>query len=85
MFGLVGIKWVINSIVRREIVIVMDKKRGSFLYLKFYVLVDVLKMFIYFVIFEFYEEMLVSVKLGFLEKDWVNNGKFVYGFVEFLA
>lgn len=85
MLGPAGIKWATNSTARREIATAMDKKRGSPSHSKSYALADVLKMSIYSVISEFHEEMLASAKLGLLEKDWVNNGKPVYGSVELLA
>ncbi|XP_057544900.1 uncharacterized protein LOC130824042 [Amaranthus tricolor] len=85
ILGPAGIKWATNSTARREITSAINKKRGSPSHSKSYALADVLKTSIYSIVSEFHEEMLASAKMGLLEKEWLNNGKPVYGSTELLV
>ncbi|KMT03724.1 hypothetical protein BVRB_8g188730 [Beta vulgaris subsp. vulgaris] len=85
ILGPAGIKWATNSTARREIATAMNKKRGSSSHSKSYALADVLKISIYSIVSEFFEEMHASAKMGLLEKDWMNNSKPIYGSSELLV
>ncbi|XP_028191477.1 uncharacterized protein LOC114377243 isoform X2 [Glycine soja] len=81
LLGPAGIKW---ATVNSGRVDVAAGKRSGPVNSKAYAIADVLKISIYQIVSAFHDEMLAGAKASLLEKDWVTNGKPLFGTREML-
>ncbi|KAI4334747.1 hypothetical protein L6164_013459 [Bauhinia variegata] len=84
LLGPAGIRWATVNTGRAD-AIASAKKRSGPVNSKAYAIADVLKNSIYQVVSAFHDEMLASAKAGMLEKEWVANGKPLFGSREILV
>ncbi|KAL2579799.1 hypothetical protein AAZV13_15G084900 [Glycine max] len=82
LLGPAGIKWAtVNS---GRVDVAAGKRRSGPVNSKAYAIADVLKTSIYQIVSAFHDEMLAGAKASLLEKDWVTNGKPLFGTREML-
>ncbi|KAI7732911.1 hypothetical protein M8C21_008789 [Ambrosia artemisiifolia] len=79
-----NIKWAALSPTTATLGITSNKKDGPH-YLKAYSMADILRTSIYQIVSNFHHEMDTSSKSGLLEKDWISNGKPLYGSRELIV
>ncbi|KAM0041348.1 putative nucleoporin protein Ndc1-Nup [Helianthus debilis subsp. tardiflorus] len=74
-----NIKWAALSPTTATTVGIIQNKKDSPHYAKAYSMADILRTSIYQIVSNFHHEMITSSKNGLLEKDWISNGKPLYG------
>ncbi|RWW75984.1 hypothetical protein BHE74_00015962 [Ensete ventricosum] len=85
MLGPANIRWAtVNTGKRDAVPALTTKKRGAALHAKAYAMADVLKTSIYQVVSAFQTDMKANAKASVLEKNWVAEGKPIYGTREIL-
>ncbi|CAI9113314.1 OLC1v1013891C1 [Oldenlandia corymbosa var. corymbosa] len=86
LIGAAGIKWAPMGTGSRDSAGgLSEKRRGSPMYIKAYAMADILRTSLYSIVSAFHDEMLDSVKVGNLEKDWISSNKVLYGTGELLS
>lgn len=85
MLGPANIRWAtVNTGKRDAVPALTTKKRGAALHAKAYAMADVLKTSIYQVVSAFQTDMQANAKASVLEKNWIAEGKPIYGTREIL-
>lgn len=85
MLGPANIRWAtVNTGKRDAVPALTTKKRGTALHAKAYAMADVLKTSIYQVVSAFQTDMQANAKASVLEKNWIAEGKPIYGTREIL-
>ena len=86
LMGPASIRWATANTGRRDgLTVVPSKKRGGFLYGKAYTMADALRTSVYQIISAFQADMQANAKASDLEKNWIMNGKPLYGTREILV
>ncbi|URD84420.1 Nucleoporin protein Ndc1-Nup [Musa troglodytarum] len=85
MLGPANIRWAtVNTGKRDAVPALTSKKRGAALHAKAYAMADVLKTSMYQVVSAFQTDMQANAKASVLEKNWIAEGKPIYGTREIL-
>ncbi|ONK71165.1 uncharacterized protein A4U43_C04F5480 [Asparagus officinalis] len=80
LIGPASIRWATTSAGRRDgLSIALPKKRGGVIYDKAFAMADVLRTSIYQIISAFEVDMQANAKAFVLDKNWVKDGKPLYG------
>ncbi|XP_010909755.1 uncharacterized protein [Elaeis guineensis] len=85
LMGPASIRWATVNTGRKDGVTAMtSKKRGAGLHAKAYTMADVLRTSVYQIISAFQADMQANAKASVLEKNWIGEGKPLYGTREIL-
>ncbi|XP_076943504.1 uncharacterized protein LOC143613768 [Bidens hawaiensis] len=80
-----NIKWAALSPTSAATVGITSHKKDGPHYAKAYSMADILRTSLYQIMSTFHHEMAVSSKQGLLDKDWISNGKPLYGSRELIV